>query len=132
MHPREKHDDHGADFKQQLQPDGGAFDDGIHGAGRDLARIELRRVRRRLQVGHHQLADQDRSRRTQHRRSEQMTGNVGDDRAENGSVDYEHGSGDASHAPSHHDEKLAARQLREIGTDEQRRFHHAEEDIGRG
>ena len=61
-----------------------------------------------------------------------MAGDIGDDAAQDGGVEHEHGAGDAGHAAGHHHEQFAARELGEIRPDEQRRFHHAEEDIGRG
>ena len=47
-------------------------------------------------------------------------------------VEHQHGAGDAGHAAGHHDEQFAARELREIGPDEQRRLDMADEDVGGG
>ena len=49
---------------------------------------------------------------------------------EQGGVEHQHGAGDARHAAGHDDEQFAARERREIRPDEQRRFHHAEKDVG--
>ena len=59
-------------------------------------------------------------------------GGIGNQRRQQRGVEHQHGAGDAGHAAGHHQEQFAARQLREIGPDEQRRFHHAEEDVGGG
>ena len=61
-----------------------------------------------------------------------MAGGVGQDRAEQGGVEHQHGAGDARHAAGHDDEQFAARQRREVGPDEQRRLDHAEKDVGCG
>ena len=61
-----------------------------------------------------------------------MRRRIRDQRRQQGGVEHQHGAGDAGHAAGHHQKQFAARQLREIGPDEQRRFHHAEKDVGRG
>ena len=61
-----------------------------------------------------------------------MRGGVGDERAEYGRIDHQHGPGDAGHAAGHHHEQLAAREAREVGADEERSLDHAEKDVGRG
>ena len=48
-----------------------------------------------------------------------MTGGIGDQRPEHGGIEHEHGAGDAGHAAGHHDEQLAAGELRQIRLDEQ-------------
>ena len=53
-------------------------------------------------------------------------------RREQRGVKHEHGAGDARHAAGHDQEQFAARQLCQIGSDEQRRLHHAEKDVGGG
>ena len=60
-----------------------------------------------------------------------MRRRIRDQRREQGGVEHQHGAGDAGHAAGHDQKQFAARQLREIGPDEQRRFHHAEKDVGR-
>ena len=52
--------------------------------------------------------------------------------AEDARVEHHDRSRDARHAARHHDEKLAAGQTREIRPHQQRRFHHADEDVRRG
>ena len=46
-------------------------------------------------------------------------------------IEHEHGAGDAGHAAGHDDEHFAARELRQIRPDEQRRLDLADENIGR-
>ncbi len=133
MHQRHQHDQHGADVEEQLEPGGGAFDDRVHHAGGD--RAHLRELAAGLPVGvlrHHDQAYQDRGRRADHRRDDEMRRRIGDHRAQQGGVQHQHRPGDAGHAARHHDEELAAREAREIGTDEQRRLHHAEKDVSGG
>ena len=95
-------------------------------------RPACRRCAARLRLRHHDQADEDRGRRAEHGGDHQVRGRVGDDRAEHGGVEHQHGAGDAGHAAGHHDEQLAAREPRQIGPDEQRRLDHAEEDVGGG
>ena len=61
-----------------------------------------------------------------------MRRGVRDQRREEGGVEHQHGTSDAGHAAGHHQKQFAARELRQIGADEQRRLDHAEKDIGRG
>ena len=61
-----------------------------------------------------------------------MRRRIRDQRREQRGVKHQHGAGDPGHAAGHHQKQFAARQLRQIGPDEQRRFHHAEEDVGGG
>ena len=81
---------------------------------------------------HHDQADQDRGRRAEHGGDDEMRRRIRDQRREQRGVEHQHGAGDAGHAAGHHQEQFAARELRQIGPDEQRRFHHAEEDVGGG
>ena len=81
---------------------------------------------------HHDQADQDRRGRAEHRGDDEMRRGIGDQRRQQGGVEHQHGAGDAGHAAGHHQKQFAARQLRQIRPDEQRRFHHAEKDVGRG
>ena len=81
---------------------------------------------------HHDQADQDRRGRTQHRGNDKMRRGIRDQRRQQGGVEHQHGAGDAGHAAGHHQEQFAAGELRQIRPDEQRRFHHAEEDVGGG
>ena len=60
-----------------------------------------------------------------------MAGGVRDRVGEDRRVEHEHRAGDAGHAAGHDDEHFAARQLCEIGPDEQRRLDLADENIGR-
>ena len=61
-----------------------------------------------------------------------MRRRIRDQRRQQRGVEHQHRAGDAGHAAGHHQEQFAAGQLRQIGTDEQRRFHHAEKDVGGG
>jgi hypothetical protein len=61
-----------------------------------------------------------------------MGGGIGNNGAEQGRIEYQHGACDSGHAAGHHHEQLAARETCEVRPDEQRRFDHAEKDIGRG
>ena len=81
---------------------------------------------------HHDQADQDRRRRAEHRGDDEMRGGIGDQRRQQRGVEHQHGAGDAGHAAGHDQEQFAARQLRQIGPDEQGCFHHAEKDVGGG
>ncbi len=49
----------------------------------------------------------------------------------NGCVEDHDGAGDVGHAAAHRDEQFAAREPIEIGPDQQRRFQHAQKNIGR-
>ena len=81
---------------------------------------------------HHDQADQDRRRRSQHRGDHEMRGGIGDQRRQQRGVEHQHGAGDPGHAAGHHQKQFATRQLRQIRADEQWRFHHAEKYIGGG
>ena len=61
-----------------------------------------------------------------------MRAGIGNERRQQGGVEHQHGAGDPGHAAGHHQKQFAARELRQIGPDEQRRLHHAEKDIGGG
>jgi hypothetical protein len=61
-----------------------------------------------------------------------VPGDLGNDRPQDRGIDHEHGASDPGHAAGHDDEQFSPRQLVEIGPDEQRRFHHADENIGGG
>jgi len=60
-----------------------------------------------------------------------MSHHVGHLRAENGCIEDHHRAGDIGHPAAHRDEHLAARELTEVGADQQRRLHHAQENIRR-
>ena len=94
----------------------------------------LKRAAGALAAGfrHHDQADQDRRRRCQHRGDHEMRGGIRDQRRQQRGVEHQHGAGDPGHAAGHHQKQFAARQLRQIRPDEQRRFHHAEKNIGGG
>ena len=81
---------------------------------------------------HHDQTDQDRGRRAEHRGDDKMRRGIGDQRRQQRGVEHQHGAGDPCHAAGHHQKQFAARQLCQIGPDEQGRFHHAEKDIGGG
>ena len=133
VHQRHQHQQHGDDVDQQLHARRGALDDRVHGAARHrLERAHLARGAAILGVRHHDLADDDRGRRAEHRCDQDVAERVGDDRAQYGRVDDHDRAGDAGHAPGHDDEQLAAAEPREIGAHEQRRLDHADEDIGGG
>jgi hypothetical protein len=77
-------------------------------------------------------ADQDRGGRAQHRGNDKMRRGIRNQGRQQGRVQHQHRAGDSGHAAGHHQEQFAARQLRQIGPDEEGRFHHAEKDVGRG
>ena len=68
----------------------------------------------------------------EHGGDDEMRGGIRDQRRQQRGVEHQHRAGDAGHAAGHHQEQFAAGELRQIGTDEQRRFHHAEKDVGGG
>jgi hypothetical protein len=61
-----------------------------------------------------------------------MRGGIRDEGRQQRRVEDEDRAGDAGHAAGHHQEQFAARHLRQIRPNEQRRFHHAEENVGGG
>ncbi len=62
---------------------------------------------------------------------EDMPHHAGDLRAEDGGIEDHDRAGDIGHAAAHRDEQFAAREPVEVGPDQQRRLHHAQENIGR-
>ena len=131
-HQRHEHDQHGDQVEQQRHAHGRALGDGVHGALGDRL-VDLERTGADVVlVRHHDLADHHRDRRAEHRGDDEMARGVGDGVAQELRVEHQHGAGDAGHAAGHHHEQFAARELREIGPDEQRRLDMADEDVGRG
>ena len=61
-----------------------------------------------------------------------MRRGIRDQRREQRGVKHQHGAGDAGHPAGHDQEQFAAGELRQIGPDEQRRFHHTEKNVGGG
>ncbi|MGY4311713.1 hypothetical protein ACVWW1_001016 [Bradyrhizobium sp. JR3.5] len=61
-----------------------------------------------------------------------MRGRIGNQWRKKRCVEHQHGAGDPGHAAGHHQKQFAAGELRQIGADEERGFHHAEEDVGGG
>ena len=98
----------------------------MSGSASDAAGALVRSLR------HHDQADQDRRRRAEHGGDDEMRRRIRDQRRQQRGVEHQHGAGDAGHAAGHHQKQFAARQLRQIGADEQRRLDHAEKDVGGG
>jgi hypothetical protein len=69
---------------------------------------------------------------SEHGGDQEMPGDIRHQRAQDSGIEHQHGARDAGHAAGHHNEELRARQLCEIGPDEQRRLDHADEDVGCG
>ena len=130
---RHQHDQHCDDVEQEFEACHRALDDRVHGGGGVHVGIDEPASGALLAgLGHHDQADQDRGGCAQHRGNDKMRGGVGDQRRQQRGVKHQHGAGDSRHAAGHHKEQLAPCQLRQIRPDEQRRFHHAEKDIGGG
>ncbi len=139
MDQRHQHQQHRDDVEQEFKPRRRALDDRIHGGGRVQVGV-LRQPRiagcatgfHVTRFRHHDQADQDRGGCAQHGSNDEMPRGVRNQRRQQCRIKHQHRAGDARHAPGHHQEQLAAGELRQVGTNEQRRFHHAEENIGGG
>ena len=60
-----------------------------------------------------------------------MPDDVGDDLRQNTGVEDHYRAGDGRHPAGHHRKQLTARHPAQVGSDEKRRFHHSQKDIGR-
>ena len=119
-------------MQQQFQACDRALGNRVHGAMAFGGGIDAAAGAVGSGFGNHDQADQDRRRRADHRGDHEMRGGIGDHRRQQRGIERQHRAGDAGHAASHDQEQLAAGQLGEVGPDEQRRFHHAQEHIGSG
>jgi len=126
-HQDDQHRDH-----VQIQRDavGGAPRNGVHGTGCGLGRDIFPRSDF-PGLRNHQQRDHDGGRRADDRCDQNVPHHAGNLRAENGCVEDHDGAGDVGHAAAHRDEQFAAREPIEIGPDQQRRFQHAQKNIGR-
>ena len=79
----------------------------------------------------HNAPDHDRARQRQYGCNKDMSECARHDGFEDCRIENEHGSRDCREADGKQHEQFGARQLREIGADQQRRFDHAEKNRGR-
>jgi hypothetical protein len=128
---RHQDNQHGGDVDQQGGAFAGSTGNGLHGAV--IGRWQLQVLPGRLTFGGDQNDGKyDRRGRADERGCEDVTQRIGHHRAENAGVQSHHRACDASHATAEDDEHLATTDARQVGTDQQGRFHHADEHIGRG
>jgi hypothetical protein len=108
MHQRHEHDQHGDHVEQKRHALRRSFGDRIHGAiGHRLGQRERIGLGPPL-VRNHDLGEQHRRWRAQHRGDDEMTGGIRHRRFEKLGVQHKHCPGDAGHAAGHHHEQFAA------------------------
>ena len=111
----------------------GALDDRVHRGGRLHVGIFQRSASALFSCfRHHDQAYEDGCRRAEHGGNDKMRRRIRDQRREQRGIEHQYGAGDPRHAAGHHQKQFAPGELRQIRPDEQRRFHHAEEDVGGG
>ena len=59
-----------------------------------------------------------------------MAHGIGHSLAQDAGIQHHHRAGDGGHARGHQRKQFAAAHFLEVGPDEKRRLHHADEDIG--
>ena len=135
-HQRHDHDQHGRDVDQQLDALARALGDGVHAGVRrivddDVARLPAAAVAvlgaSSGTISSDSISAAGTLMTEATIRCPAAPGTTGQD----GGVEGEHRAGDARHADRHGGEQAAAAHGGEVGAHQQRRLHHADEDVGR-